>query len=531
MMTRKVGAIACACSLAVAACSSAGRSASSCEPPRTFADEVADLSIEPLGEPIWTMASDEATFSSPKLVDLNGDGVLDVVQGFGQDTLGAAESSVVATDGATGAELWRSSGHEDLIGTARFAQLDGDNTPDVVIGGRRGVLLALDGATGGLLWQFDEQNGRWFNFYTSQFIADRDGDGVVEVVAANGGLRFDAPREGGGLPDPEQRNLGTTFVLSGADGSVIASLPAPDGREQYMSALVVPSADSGDDSDGGGTDNGGDGDALLGGSDPQVIIGTGGETLPGALWRLPLDALVDEDLKSATMVTAGGEKGIIAAPSFADLTDDCVLDIVVQAFDGTLSAVDGATDEELWTLANPGFETYSSPTLGYFLGDDDVPDVFVGIANGVWPEYRSSDYLLVDGSTGIVAWRETMGTFAPSGFAAVDVNGDGRDEVIFGVNDLDRNTHQLHMLDMTTATAHPLGQPLPQTTFASPWLGDVDGDGLLDLIATESAYQSNGAARVHRFELPWAAPRIISWGGYLGTSTTGVIEIDRSASS
>ena len=508
-MRRALAALA-VVSLVAAACVSSQPSAADCQPGPTYTRDPAPLDMEPvaaaMGQPAWTIESEEATFSSPSLADLNGDGVLDVVQGFGQDTLGDRMSSVLATDGATGNELWRSSGHEDLIGTARFLQLGGDAVADVVIGGRRGALLGINGSTGEVLWTFDEQNGRWFNFYTAQIIDDQNGDGVEDLVAANGGLVFDEPAEVGVGPDPEKRNLGTTFVVSGSDGSVIARLPAPDRREQYMSPLVIPP---------GGSDDG---------AGQNVIIGTGGETLPGSVWRLPLDALVNEDPAASIEVVSGGDKGVIATPSMADLTGDCVLDFVVQSFGGTVTAVDGSSTAPIWTVPNPGFETYSTPTLGYFVGDDSIADVFVAMARGVWPEYDSSDYLLIDGSSGAVMWRQTMGTFAPSGFVAADVNGDGRDEVIFGVNDLEQNSHQLHILDTTRLTMAPLGPALPQTTFSSPWLGDIDNDGLLDLLATESAYQSSGPARVHRFNLPWPTPKLVSWGGYLGTSTNGVIE-------
>lgn len=491
-----------------AACSNGsapGSTTAGCAPPRSFADEAADLVVAPLGEPVWVMATAEATFSSPRVVDLNGDDVLDVVQGFGQDTFGARESSVIATDGATGALLWKSTGHEDLVGSATFAHLGGDDAVDVIIGGRRGALLAIDGATGSLLWSFDDQGGRWFNFYTSQIVADQNGDGVVDVVAANGGLVIAEPEEGMGLPDGDERQLGTIFLVSGMDGSVISSIRIVDQRESYMSPIVLPAHEFGEVS---------------------VLIGTGGETLPGSLWRLPLTSLTADTFDGAKTVLSGGDKGVIAAPSVTNLTSDCVADIVVQAFDGTITALDGATDEVLWAVVNGGFETYSTPSLGYFVGNDQVPDVFAAVARGAWPEYESSDYMVIDGATGQVAWRATLGTFAPSGFVAADLNGDGRDEVIFGANNLAENTHQMYVLDPSRGQLHELGEPLPQTTFSSPWLGDLDSDGRLDLLVTESAYQSAGAARVHRYRLDWLAPDDISWGGYLGTIGTGLLEGD-----
>lgn len=480
-----------------------------CHTDPDYSDKPAELVVEAVTDAVWTTTSEESTFSSPALADLTGEGVLDIVQGFGQDTFGEQQSSVVATNGATGAELWRSSGHEDLIGTAQFMHIGGDSIVDVVIGGRRGALLGIDGSNGNVIWTFDDQSGRWFNFYTPQIIDDQNDDGINELVATNGGLVFDEPEEGGGVPDPEQRNLGTTFVIDGSDGSVVASLPAPDRREQYMSPLVIASK------------------SAVNSDSVDVLIGTGGETLPGSIWRVPLETLVEIDppaAGSATELVASDAKGFIAAPSLGDLNGDCVLDVVAQSFDGTVAAFDGATNTELWALNNPGFETYSTPTLGYFTGDDPIPDVFVGMAKGKWPEYKASDYLLIDGSDGTVVWRTTQGTFAPSGFVAADLNGDGRDEVIYGVNDLANNTHQLYVLDTSVLQTTPFGPLLDQTTFSSPWLGDIDSDGSLDLIVTESAYQSGGPASVHRFELPWVTPDVITWGGYLGTSTDGSIE-------
>jgi len=475
-----------------------------CSQPRTSLDSgaAAELQTEALAGPTWTMTFEEETFSSPRVADLNGDGVGDVVMGMGQDTFGDRQSSAVAIDGVSGGLLWQTSGFDDLIGTATLMHLNDDATLDVVLGGRRGALVAVDGSTGSTVWEFDNRGNRWFNFYTSQRVGDLDDDGIVDIVAANGGLRFSEPGEGPGLPDADDRHLGTIFAVSSADGSIIESIAVPDRGESYMSPLVLPAQ---------GSDSGRD-----------VLVGTGGETLPGSLWTIPLAALT-EDRADFTQLLEAGDKGVVAAPSAGHFTDDCVLDVIVQSFAGTISLVDRAAHELLWQVTNPGQESYSSPTLGYFIGDDDIPDVFTSVATGVWPEYRSADYLLIDGASGDVVWRQTLGTFAPSGFVAADLNGDGRDEVIFGVNDEAANTLEVQMLDTAGLEVHELVAPLPQTTFSSLWLGDLDGDDQLELIVTESAYQLPGPARVHRFETKWSAPSVASWGAYLGTHGDGIL--------
>ena len=63
-----------------------------------------------LPPPTWQAHGPYDVFSSPRLADLDGDGVLDVISGHGTDT-GESELHTVgyatAHSGATGTELWR----------------------------------------------------------------------------------------------------------------------------------------------------------------------------------------------------------------------------------------------------------------------------------------------------------------------------------------------------------------------------------------------------------------------------------------
>ncbi|MCB0376547.1 MAG: FG-GAP repeat protein, partial [Sinomicrobium sp.] len=46
------------------------------------------------------------TLSSPRVTDLNGDGVRDIILGAGREEFQACDSAVIALDGKTGTMLW-----------------------------------------------------------------------------------------------------------------------------------------------------------------------------------------------------------------------------------------------------------------------------------------------------------------------------------------------------------------------------------------------------------------------------------------
>lgn len=89
--------------------------------------------------------------SSPRAIDLNNDGVKDIVMGGGAAEFESTDFGVIAIDGASGELLWNVPARNQVIGSARFLDLTGDRTPDVLIGGRSAVFYAINGATGELI--------------------------------------------------------------------------------------------------------------------------------------------------------------------------------------------------------------------------------------------------------------------------------------------------------------------------------------------------------------------------------------------
>jgi len=450
-----------------------------------------------LPAPTWQAHGPYDVFSSPRLADLDGDGVLDVISGHGTDT-GESELHTVgyatAHSGATGTELWRIDARQDLFTTAALPDLDGDGIADPVFGGRHAELLAVSGATGSALWTFsmDVEEARaagWYNTYSAQPIPDRDGDGVADLLIANGGDSLIVPE------DPV-RPSGRLALVSGATGAVLGFALVPDRQETYLSPVLL---------------------------DGDVIFGTGGETVAGSLWRTSLDDIGSGDIDGALELLPG-ELGAIAPPSLADLNGDCVDDIVTAHFSGTIAAIDGASHEVMWRVDHPG-QTYNSPTLGFFTGDGH-PDVFASVREGTWPLFDRMVHFLIDGATGEILWTDELGVFGSSGGLAVDLDGDGRDEVLVGVNaaalaDVGQNGGGLYHLDPITLDLTPMAD-LDRPGVSNPWIGDLDGDTFLELVTSVSDLSgADRAWRTERYDLDVQGPPRVSWGGYLGTAGDG----------
>ncbi|HKU41455.1 MAG TPA: hypothetical protein VJR89_25035 [Polyangiales bacterium] len=458
----------------------------------------------------WLAHGEYSVFSSPRVADLTGDGVLDVVLGHGIEvsahdgeapvdpneirTLGSA----AAYDGVTGAELWVFRAEQDLVGSAAFVDIDSDGVPDVVIGGRYAELVALSGKTGELLWRFFRggaaaARGKGIhNFYSASLVDDRDGDGVVDLIVANGGDATLGPKSA--------RPAGQLFALSGATGSVLGRIQMPDSRETYMSTTRL-----GDD----------------------VIFGSGGETWGGSLWRVPIPAVFASDATRVRRLASRDDTGFIAPAALADLTGDGVLDIVATAFGGYLVVVDGASDAVRFEAELHGAESHSAALIANVTADG-VPDIAWSVNEGVWPSYSGARYLLWDGASGELLLDEHWGGLTPCGHVAADLDGDGRDEILFGVNEVTGDpskaelAYQLYLLDPRTLAARKLGPQFRRPAIATPWLGDLDADGDLELIVASSYILTRSASYwLERYDLGAALPATPFSGAYMGSAYDG----------
>jgi len=448
------------------------------------------------------------TFSSPRVADLNGDNVGDIIIGAGRAELQTSDSAVVALDGITGELLWKVSAEDQIFGSATLEDITGDKVPDVFISGRAAELMAINGSNGEVIWRFDKQNpgkDQWHNFYNPQFIADQNNDGAADLLVSNGG-DVNVPAN-----DPN-RPPGHLVVLNSQNGEIIQMAPMPDGKETYMSISVLRNAPS---------------------YSKSIIFGTGGETVGGSLYVASMDDVMSGSLENALQLDSSLDKGYMAAPAWVEITGDTTPDIVANSFDGRILAFDGCTHRKIWEVEIKNTEAYTSSAIGNFNGDA-VPDLFVSFSQGSWPDLDWCKQVMVDGKTGQVQYLDSLGFYQMSSPVVLDLNNDGIDEALLSVNfqvfdslSLKYFYNNLVVFDFVKKEAVILQLNAEGHNLAStPWVGDLDLNGYLDIVYchgtnVKQTYKFDGLM-MNKIATKVPIGKTIQWGSYMGSSYNGL---------
>lgn len=451
--------------------------------------------------------------SSPKCIDLNGDQVLDIVMGAGLNELQKSDSCVIALDGKNGEVLWASEGIDQFVGTAVFLDINKDDHPDIVIGGRSAQLKALSGKDGKTLWQYEVKNHDYdakgfirFNFYNPQIIKDQNGDGVKDLLISNGGNLLAKK------PDASDRFPGVLAILSGSDGEILAADVMPDKKETYMSPIIYNHSSSGD---------------------ADIIFGSGGELIGGHLFKTTLKDLLSNDISDAQKLITREGHGFIAPPTIADVNNDNSKDIIVNWHGGETIALDGSDYSELWSVKIPDSELNCSPAPGD-VNKDGIPDFFSQFSKGVWPKNKGSIQVLIDGATGEVLYKEEDGCAGFSTALSYDINNDGASEFIYSVNDfnctgihLANIKHRLMVFDYANQSKKNISPLIgAKNVCSTPWIGDLDNDGEIEIIscvqANFSQIYSYFGIQISRRNLDTEVNHHPSWTSYMGSASDGV---------
>ena len=400
------------------------------------------------------------TLSSPRACDLNNDGVKDIVYGGGTDGV-YASNGIIAINGANGTLLWKRPARNEVFGSAVFQDITNDGIKDVFMVGRQAQLLAINGSNGALLWDYFPYNNinpgdsGLYNFYNPQFIADVSGDGLMDILVANGGDHaapaWDTVRPPGHL-----------MVVNALNGHLIAKAVVPDSAETYCSAIVA-------DIQGNGTQ--------------WVLYGTGGETLGGSFWACPLNDLLNNTLAPSIQLAHDPNLGFIA-PASIYKTNNNQYNIYIQSYGGKLIKIKGSNLTAHWSYQLQNTQSSAEPVIGNFTGNNN-PDVLLSLAKGTSSGYTDYYQVMLDGATGQVMMKDSVGHMQFASGNAIDLNNDGRDEAILSINYME-NGHWKHRLQSFDFVNHTLQEIVPvhagTNIGSTPLFTDIDGDAAIDLI-------------------------------------------------
>ncbi len=456
--------------------------------------------------------------SSPRVTDINQDGVLDIVMGAARGENQTTDLGVIAIDGNNGDLLWHQEAKDQVFGSATFYDITEDGISDVFISGRSQTLKALDGKNGSLLWeysyQFEEDSilrYARFNFYNIVLIPDQNQDGFPELLTVNGGNVKAQPNS------EEDRYPGVLMIFDSKNGNIIAADTMPDSKESYMTPIYYEQPES---------------------SEGNIVFGTGGETISGNLYVAKLTDLMNGTLSNAQMIASENGHGFIAPPVIADINKDGNRDIVAISHGSSIFAIDGLNFKSLWQQNIPNTESSNSFAVGYFT-DDKIPDFYTFLSKGVWPNSTTGIQIMINGATGTIDHMDSLGCVGFSSAVVYDVNKDGYDEAIISFNEFDcagrltgdvplRVENKVLAVDFKNQNTIPIDQTKGfKNMFSTPWVGDLDEDGYLDIVYCQ--YYSPNAhlltflgMNVKRVSTHIRAKKQPLWGGYLGSNGDGL---------
>ena len=335
----------------------------------------------------------------------------------------------------------------EAVWTVSFGDIDNDGEGEVVagIGGPLGGHIQAFHKDGTPVTGFPVNVGK---YPMSATLADLDGNGSMEII------------------------LGTrtykAYVYNG-DGTIYPGWP------KQMDKYVASSASVGD------VDNNSVLDVIMESRNFLYVWNKDGQILPGFPYGI-VDSLVGSNSYSAPVLAdlTGDGKLEILFCSHSSATDSGGITYAVK-YDGT--SLPG------WPKFVPNW-IYGAPIVADIDGDSQ-PEIVIGEYGASPTPYFSVFAYNVDGT---VVTNFPMGPYHGSAnqITVADIDNDNEFEIIFDENVTENGFGRYRALNMdgTDVTGWPL-ELMQNTSFQQPLLGDLNNDGILDLVGGSFNFDIN----------------------------------------
>lgn len=441
-------------------------------------------------------------YSSPRSIDLDGDGLLEVVISCSYPIEEMNfQAGTFCLNGVTGEIIWEAPLLSTyMYGTASFLDVNNDDVLDIFIVGGFGFFNCINGATGDIIWEFDTTNNisiphADYNFFNPKIIPDQNSDNISDILISHGG---NANLE----PYSDERKTGYLLILNSVDGTIISLDSFPDSKETYFSPIVVDINQ----------------DSTL-----EVIYGTGGETDSGSLWKVSLSDLKNNDIHTTSSQIDGPyNKGFLQPCTLADFNNDGYLDILSINLDGSIKLIDVTNNLVLWEENFNGFEIYTEPTI-LNTNNDDTLEVFIRLSKGIYNDnigYDGFKNLIFNSISGDYYEVDTFG-YNYQFNSALSYWDENSANLIFTNNvegqSGNKFTVQNYNIESKIYTTI-LDTVIGSNTAATPVLRDVDNDGLAELVIS---FEGIDSITINCYDTDIKEENV-TWASYYGNNRNSI---------